>query len=168
MAGASERNFIQQQGLGEADGETYQVRFSALMFQPRIIGLLVALGLIFQPWPLFIGLAAVLWWNVLVPSRNPFDALYNRLIALPRSLPRMVAAPAPRRFAQGMAGTFMLAVGVLLLAGRPTAAYVVEAMLVVAIAALIFGKFCLGSYLYHLLTGHASFANRTLPWAHNT
>jgi hypothetical protein len=167
MAGASERNFIQQQGLGEVDEETRRVRFSALMFQPRIIGLLVVVGLIFQPWPLFIVLGAVLWWNVLAPSRNPFDALYNHLIALPRSLPHLVAAPAPRRFAQGMAGTFMLAVGVLLLAGRQTAAYVVEAMLVVALSALVFGKFCLGSYIYHLLTGHASFANRTLPWAHN-
>jgi hypothetical protein len=168
MAGASELNFIQQQGLGQVDEETYRVRFFALMFQPKIVGLIVVLGLIFQTWPLFLTLAAVLWWNALVPSRNPFDALYNCLIAIPRSLPHLVAAPAPRRFAQGMAGTFMLAVGVFLLAGWHTAAYVVEAMLVVALSALIFGKFCLGSYIYHLLRGEVAFANRTLPWAHNT
>ncbi len=30
--------------------------------------------------------------------------------------------------------------------------------------ALIFGKFCLGSYVFHLLRGEAAFANRTLPW----
>jgi hypothetical protein len=30
---------------------------------------------------------------------------------------------------------------------------------------LIFGRFCLGSYLFLLLTGQARFANRTLPWA---
>jgi hypothetical protein len=28
---------------------------------------------------------------------------------------------------------------------------------------LIFGRFCLGSYLFLLLTGQARFANRTLP-----
>ena len=167
MTKATELKFIQQQGLGQVDDETYRVRFFALMFQPKVVGVLVVLGLIFQSWPLFVALAAVQWWNALMPSWNPFDALYNRLIAVPRSLPYLTAAPAPRRFAQGMSGTFLLAIGVFLLAGWHTAAYVVEAMLVMALSALIFGKFCLGSYLYHLLRGHAAFANRTLPWAHS-
>ena len=35
----------------------------------------------------------------------------------------------------------------------------------VALGALVFGRFCLGSYLYHLLRGETSFANRTLPWS---
>jgi hypothetical protein len=166
MAGSTELNFVRQQGLSETDAETCRCRFAALMFQPRIIGLLVVLGLLVQAWPLFVMLAAVLWWNVLVPSRNPFDAIYNRLIAAPGSLPHLPLAPAPRRFAQGMAGTFMLAAGVSLLAGWHTAAYVVETMLVIALSALIFGKFCLGSYIYHVLRGQAGFANRTLPWAH--
>jgi hypothetical protein len=34
-----------------------------------------------------------------------------------------------------------------------------------ALAALIFGRFCLGSYLFLLFTGRLGFANRTLPWA---
>ena len=120
---------------------------------------------ILRSWSLVAVLAAVPWWDVLVPSRNPFDAVYNRLVAVPRSLPRLAPAPAPRRFAQGMAGTFMIAAGVSLLMGWHAAAYVVEAMPVVALSALIFGKFCLGSCIYHLLTGQAGFANRTLPWS---
>jgi hypothetical protein len=32
-------------------------------------------------------------------------------------------------------------------------------------AILSFGGFCLGSFVYHLLRGRASFALRTLPWA---
>lgn len=39
-----------------------------------------------------------------------------------------------------------------------------EKMLVVALAALVFGKFCLGSYVFRLLRGEAAFAKRTLPW----
>jgi hypothetical protein len=167
MAEPTELNFIRQQGLICGDTGTCRDQFSGLMFQPRIIGLLVAVGLVFQSWPLFVALAVLLWWNVLVPSLNPFDAAYNRMIAGPRSLPALTTAPAPRRFAQGMAGTFMLAAGALLFMGWHTAAYVVEALLVVALSALIFGKFCLGSYIYHLLRGQAGFANRTLPWAHN-
>jgi hypothetical protein len=40
-----------------------------------------------------------------------------------------------------------------------------EALLLAALGALIFGRFCLGSYLFLLLTGQVEFANRTLPWA---
>jgi hypothetical protein len=167
MAGTAELNFVQQQGLGPTDDKTCGRQFSALMFQPKIVGLLVLAGLIFQTWPLFVALGVVLWWNALVPSMNPFDILYNRLIAAPGSRPQLAPSPAPRRFAQGMAGTFMLAIGVLLAGPWHVAAYVVEAMLVVALSALVFAKFCLGSYIYHLLTGRAAFANRTLPWAHN-
>jgi hypothetical protein len=106
----------------------------------------------------------VLWWNVLLPGLNPFDALYNRLVAEPRNLPRLTPAPAPRRFAQAMAATFNLGIGLSLLLGQMTVAYVLEALLVIALTALIFGRFCLGSYVWHLVTGEARFANRTLPW----
>lgn len=59
----------------------------------------------------------------------------------------------------------MLGVGVSLVAGWTTAVMVLQGFLVVALAAIIMGKFCLGSYIYHLVTGHVAFANRTLPWS---
>jgi hypothetical protein len=34
-----------------------------------------------------------------------------------------------------------------------------------ALGALVLGRFCLGSYLYHVLRGETTFANRTLPWS---
>ena len=40
-----------------------------------------------------------------------------------------------------------------------------QGFLVVAFSALLFGKFCLGAYVYHLLKGRVAFANSTLPWA---
>jgi Domain of unknown function (DUF4395) len=67
-------------------------------------------------------LSAVLWWNAIVPTHNLFDAIYNHTVAEPRGLPRLGAAPAPRRFAQGMAGTFALAIAVALMLGATTAA----------------------------------------------
>ncbi len=66
-----------------------------------------------------------------------------------------------------MAGTFMLATGLFLLWGWPSSALIVEALLVVALVALVFGRFCLGSYIFHLLRGRAAFANHTLPWVHS-
>jgi hypothetical protein len=51
-----------------------------------------------------------------MPGLNPFDRLYNACVAAPRGLPPLTAVSAPRRFAQGMAATFMLAIGLSLLA----------------------------------------------------
>ncbi len=64
-----------------------------------------------------------------------------------------------------MAGTLMLFIGLALVSGARPLAYVVEAILVAALGALIFGRFCVGSYLYHLVNGERAFAKRTTPWA---
>jgi hypothetical protein len=164
MSETSRVNFVLQQGFREASPDSCGVRYPALMWQPRVIGVIVAVGLLLQSWPVFLVLSAVLWWNVLVPRLNPFDALYNRLIARPRNLPRLTPAPAPRRFSQAMAASFNLAIGLALMLGHTGAAYVLEVFLVVALTALVFGRFCLGSYIWHLVTGEARFANHTLPW----
>lgn len=158
-------NFVRQQGFPDASAESCGHRFPALMWQPRIVGPLALIGLVLQNGPYFLALSAPLWWSVLVPRLNPFDALYNRIVARPKGLPELPPAPPPRRFAQGIAATFMLAIGVALRLGANLAAWILQAFLVVALSALLFGRFCLGSYLFHLFTGNAAFANRTLPWA---
>jgi len=89
----------------------------------------------------------------------------NHPIARPRGRPPLTPAPGPRRFAQGMAGVFMLAAGLTLLQGWSTASYVFQGLLAVAVAALLFGKFCLGAYVYHLLRGNVALANGTCPWS---
>jgi hypothetical protein len=161
----AELNFVRQQGLRDASPEACAYQYPALMWQPRAIGALVLVGLVVQAWPYFLALWALLWWNVALPSLNPFDALYNHLVAKPKKLALLGPAPNPRRFAQAMAGSFMLAIGLSLLAGWRTLAWGLEGLLLAALAALIFGRFCLGSYLFLLLTGQAAFANRTLPWS---
>jgi Domain of unknown function (DUF4395) len=166
MAGLAREHFVQQQGFEQEDAAGCATRYPALMFQPRVVGVIVLVALVLQSAPLFVILAALLWWNALRPAYNPFDYLYNRLIAEPKRLQTLDPAPPPRRFAQGMAGTFMLVIGVCLLAGWFTAAWIVQGLLLVALTALVFGRFCLGSYIYYLLHGRIDFANHTLPWAH--
>jgi hypothetical protein len=161
-----ERNFILQQGLEEPLPQDTHPRFEALLFQPRLIGLAVLVGIALQSQAVFLGLWAVLWWNALLPRFNPFDALYNLTLGARPGAIRLREAPAPRRFAQGMAGTFALAISATLRLGWFTSAYVLEGFLFVAIVALIFGRFCLGSYIYHLLRGETEFAGKTLPWSH--
>ena len=158
-------NFVRQQGFRDASPEACSFQYPALMWQPRILGILVLVGLAFQAGPYFLALAALLWWNAILPAFNPFDALYNRLVAKPKGLPRLTPAPAPRRSAQGEAGTFMLVIGLSLLFDVSWLAYIVEGLLLAALGALIFGRFCVGSYLFLLFTGQSGFANRTLPWS---
>ena len=43
----------------------------------------------------------------------------------------------------------------MLAGGWTTVAWIMEAILLTALSALIFGGFCLGSYLFHLLKGNA-------------
>lgn len=162
---SSELNFIRQQGFRDASPEACVIQYPALMWQPRAIGILVLAGLALQWWPYFLALGAILWWGALLPRLNVFDLLYNRIVARPRGLSPLRPAPPPRRFAQTVAGAFMLGIAVSLALGAKPIAWILEGLLVAALAALIFGRFCMGSYLYHLFTGRAAYANKTLPWS---
>lgn len=158
-------NFVRQQGFSDSPDESASRMFRALNFQPRVVGLLVLAALLLQSPPLFLALSALLWWCALLPQWNPFDAVHNAIYGAVDGSARLDRAPAPRRFSMGMAGSFMLGVGASLLFGWGTAAIVLQVFLVVALVALVFGKLCLGSYIFYLLKGKASFANSTLPWS---
>ncbi len=165
MNATVKENFILQQGFAQPAGAEVPRRYNALLWQPRIVGAAVLIGTIFQSKWVFVVLAAVLWWSALVPSLNPFDLAYDVLWAGRGGRPRLAPAPAPRRFSQGMAGSFALAIAASLQAGLRMPAYVLEAMFLAAAASVALGGFCLGSFIYHLVRGRAGFATSTLPWA---
>jgi hypothetical protein len=58
-------NFIRQQGFKDASARTCDVQYPALMFQPRVIGVLVLAGVLLQASTLFLTLSVVLWWSAL-------------------------------------------------------------------------------------------------------
>jgi Domain of unknown function (DUF4395) len=161
---AAAENFVRQNGFADADAAACAYQFPALMFQPRVIAVVVLAGLVLQAWQPFLFLSAVLWWNVLVPRLNPFDGLHNRFVGAPKGIPPLPPAAGPRRFAQAMAATSTLGVALSLWFGSRLAALAFEAIVVTALTMLLVGRLCLGSYLFHLLRGQAAFANRTLPW----
>ncbi|HET9178938.1 MAG TPA: DUF4395 family protein [Terriglobia bacterium] len=157
--------FMAQQGFGDEEPSRRGWHFRALQLQPSVLGLLVVVGIIFQWATLFFVLAAVLAWNVMVPALNPFERLYDWVIGGPASRSKLEPAPPPRRFAQGMAAAFMAVTGISLALGWMIVAYVFEAFLLVALIALIAGRFCMGSYIFHTLSGRSAFANSTCPWS---
>jgi hypothetical protein len=151
---ASREQFIRQQGFLGPDFLT-DAFYAALMFQPNVVtGMTVAGVLLQSPW-IFFALAAVLWWNALVPTRNPFTAIYNRITAGRPGFTRLGAAPDPRRFAEGMGGTVAMAIGVALVAAATYTAWALEVVMTLAALAVVFRDFCGGAALYHLLHGTA-------------
>jgi hypothetical protein len=165
LSDIAERQFVRQQGFRDASATSCAHQYPALMFQPRLIAGIVVLAVALQSAVILLILAGVLWWSALVPRRNPFDALYSAAIARPRNLPPLQPAPEPRRFAQRMAGTLLAGAGVATVAGWRVAAWTLEGVVLIALGALVLGRFCVGSYIYHLLRGDAGFANHTLPWS---
>jgi hypothetical protein len=148
----SEIQFIRSQGFTTLHPD--HRLYVALMFQPRAIACVVAVGLVLQSAWLFLGLSAVLWLGTTFPRRNLFDAAYNHY-ACPRALPRLGVAPAPRRFAQAMAATVTLAIGAALLSGSMVTAWVLEGFFTIAIIAVVAGRMCAPANLYLRLTGTA-------------
>ncbi len=168
MAPNIKRNFILQQGLPEPPAATCSLQHGALLFQPRLIGLIVVAGVILRSPIVFLALATVLWWNALVPRWNVFDVLYNKIVAVRPGRIALTPAPGPRRFAQGLAGTLALVIGISMIRGWHVTTIVIEVILILAVAALVFGSFCVGSFIFHLLRGRVAFAMRTLPWVDDT
>src|SRR5262245_36006588 len=142
----SEIQFVRSLGFTTADPD--HRLYVALMFQPRTIAVLVALGLVVQSAWLFLPLSAVLWLATVVPTRNLFDAIYNRLFAYPRNLPSIPIAPAPRRFAQAMAGTVALVIGAALLSEATLTARIFEGLFMIAVTSVVVGRICPPANLY--------------------
>jgi hypothetical protein len=141
--------FICQQGFPVPNANTHL--YSALMLQPRIIGCVVVLGVFLQSPILFLALSAVLGWGALIPKQNLFDGIYNYVVAYPRGFPPLGVAPGPRRFSQVMAATLALVIGVALLSGAMTPAWILEGLFASATASVVIRRFCVPAYLYHVL-----------------
>jgi hypothetical protein len=147
----AESRFILSQGFAEPAPESCGLHFAALQFQPRVIGIIVIAGMILQSVAilpsvaLFVILGIVLCWGAMVPDANVFEWAYN--LTSPRY--RLNRAPAPRRFAQGLAGMMALAIAAFLYMHWMLAATVLELLLLAAVAGILFAKFCFGSWLYH-------------------
>jgi hypothetical protein len=132
--------------------------YVALMFQPRTILGVVVLGIVLQsPW-LFLGLSAALWWATMFPTQNLFDAIYSHGMAYPRGLQPVPTATAARRFAQGMAATLALAIGVALLSRATLTATVLEGLFAIGVTTVVVGRVCPPANLYLHLTGTATSA----------
>ena len=161
----AKRNFILQMGFEDPAPTLRSRQYSALVFQPKVVLIAVAAGILFQSSGVFLALCTVLWWSALFPKLNPISALYNRTIGKRQGAYRLGPAPAPRRAAETEAGTFALTIALLIHFRFSLAAHVLETILLAAALAVPIGSFCFGTFMYHLVRGRWRFVRQTLPWA---
>lgn len=157
------RNFIVQQGFAEPAAEMCDRQYSAILFQPQLLGLAFVTASALQLPAMFFALGAILWWCMMAPRLNPFDTLYNRTRAHSSGI-TLTPSPAPRRFSQFLGGSFCLAIAASLTLGFHATAIVLEAFLIAGTATMLAG-FCVGTVLFHVLRGRPDVARNTLPWA---
>ena len=165
MQKSNQYKFLQQQGFSAISDENAKTHYNALLFQPIIVGAAMLVAIITQSALLFLLFSFLLWINTLFPAANPFERIYDVTIGKLRGQAKLEPAPAPRRFMQGMAASLMFVAGLAVLFGYTLIAYVVQAFIAVAFSMLLFGQFCVGAYLYHVLKGNRHFANQTCPWS---
>src|SRR5881396_3424825 len=84
MARSAVTNFMKQQGFTQEHLDRAALRFRGLQFQPTIVGSMMLVGILTQSPAIFLLVSALLWLNVLLPAANPFEHLYNRVVARPR------------------------------------------------------------------------------------
>jgi hypothetical protein len=150
--------FVLEQGYAQHDAGLYQ----GLMFQPRVVGVVVAAGLLSQSAWLFAALGAVLWCGAIAPALNPFDVFYNLGVAGPRGRARIHSTTAPRRFAGGVAGTVALAIAALTGFGPAVVAWALQFLFAAANAAVLLARFCPPAVMYKRLSASKRRDARTL------
>jgi hypothetical protein len=165
MSVSAEYKFLQQQGFLNDNKDMAKNHYNALLFQPIIVSATMLIAIIIQSATIFLVFSGLLWTNTIFPKANPFERLYVKTIGKSRGVGDLEPAPAPRRFMQGMAASLMLIAGLAILSGFTIMSYIAQGLILIAFSLLLFGKFCVGAYVYHLLHGNAQFANGTCPWS---
>jgi hypothetical protein len=140
----TERN-LAVQGYCLEPGESRRLRWG-LPLPTALCLVLVAVGLALQSAILILALVpigAVAGWT----RRHPFDLIWNHAVRHLTGAPELPPNPTPRRHAFKLATIWLLAVGLLLAFGQPTAALILGAILLSVCGVVTLTNFCVPSTL---------------------
>jgi hypothetical protein len=126
------------------------VWYSAVRFQPAMIGLIILAGTVLHSPAVFVMLFLALVVGAVAPRGNPFDAIFNGFLLRGRGRP-LPPAPAPRRFAQGLASLISIGIALALFFEVSVLPWVLQGLFALAVIAVVFGDSCAGAVVYHKL-----------------
>lgn len=147
---------LNKQGFGRLD-EAAKSRYALpLRFTPAVATILIVVGLVLQS-PIWLGsMAIVALSGALSPSHMLIDLVYNFGVRQLFHAPPLPPTPKPRRFSYLLSTTFLAGSALSFYYGLPVLGFILGGSVVIGAATLTTTLWCLGSWWYRLIFGHAA------------
>ena len=147
---------LNKQGFGNLNDEAKSRYTLALRFTPGVATVLIVIGLVLQS-PVWIGaMALVALSGALFPSGMLIDLIYNPGIRHLFGAPPLPPTPKPRRFSYLISASFLTGSALSFYFGATVLGFFLGAMVVIGSTILTTTLWCLGSWWYRLIFGHAA------------
>ncbi len=147
---------LNKQGFGKLDDDAKTRLVLPLRFTPAVAIMLIAIGLVLQS-PIWLGaMALVALSGVLFPHGMLIDLVYNLAIRHLFGAPALPPTPTPRRFSYLLSATFLAGSALAFYYGLALLGFFLGILVVVAGTVLTTTLWCLGSWWYRLIFGHAA------------
>jgi len=150
------KNNLNKQGFGKLDEEAKSRYALPLRFTPAVGTTLIVIGLALQS-PIWLGsMALVAFSGALLPSGMLIDLVYNLGVRHLFRAPRLPPTPKPRQFSYLLSTVFLAGSASSFYYGLPVLGFILGGTVVIGSTILTTSLWCLGSWWYRLIFGHAS------------
>jgi hypothetical protein len=150
------KNNLNKQGFGKLDDEAKSRYLLPLRFTPGVAIILIVIGLVLQS-PIWIGaMALVALSGALFPHGMLIDLVYNLAVRHLFGAPALPPTPTPRRFSYLLSAIFLTGSALAFTYGLELLGFFLGFLVVIAGTVLTTTLWCLGSWWYRLIFGHAA------------
>jgi len=147
---------LNKQGFGKLDDEAKSRYSLPLRFTPGVGTTLIVIGLALQS-PIWLGsMALVAFSGALLPSGMLIDLIYNLGVRHLFGVPPLPPTPKPRQFSYLISTVFLAGSALSFYYGLSVLGFILGGMVVIGGTILTTTLWCLGSWCYRLIFGHAA------------
>jgi len=149
------KNNLNKQGFETLDDEAKSCYALPLRFSPGVGTILIVIGLAFQS-PIWLGaMVLVALSGALFPKGMLIDLVYNLGVRHLFHAPPLPPTPKPRRFSYILSTSLLAGSALSFYFGLSWLGFILGAMVVIGGTILTTSLWCLGSWYYRLIFGHA-------------
>ena len=147
---------LNKQGFGKLDDEAKSRYALPLRFTPGVGTTLIVIGLAMQS-PIWLGsMALIAFSGALFPSGMLIDLVYNLGVRHLFGVPPLPPTPKPRQFSYLISTVFLAGSALSFYYGLSVLGFILGGMVVIGGTILTTTLWCLGSWCYRLIFGHAA------------
>jgi hypothetical protein len=147
---------LNKQGFGKLDEDAKSRYALPLRFTPGVATILIVIGLALQS-PIWLGsMALVALSGALLPSGMLIDLVYNLGVRHLFHAPPLPPTPKPRQFSYLLSTAWLAGSALSFNYGLPVLGFILGGTVVIGATILTTSLWCLGSWWYRLIFGHAA------------